>query len=169
MNEISSTTPRTASKGKSRVGVWVLVAVLVVAGLGWWRITSSPDYQHRQVRLRLDHHFSTALMGIPSGSDSVNAMTKVERGRYEVIRAIHAALGNALYYRGNSVREKLVAIADRLDTNGGADLRTFEGCAQYLVLFDEAAPAFREYAWVTNLYQAESEGMVPPLPKLPPR
>ncbi|MDI1319328.1 MAG: hypothetical protein PSW75_03925 [bacterium] len=159
----SSFLPRWAKRGLVvLVGLVVLLAVSAFLMVKPW----TPKFRHQRVLGRIEGHLKPIMVTMPVG-DAMQRLPKVERGRCEIIRAIWAALYNwPLYYQAGTVPEKVVAIADRLDANGGADLKTFEGCVELLKLFDEASWTFYDYPWVATLSEMEQEGMIPKLPVL---
>lgn len=149
-----------------------------MAGILGWFVLRSGDVQGRErgwARQLTDrilqaeepfHHYDAKH---ESFQDFPERMSKPDRGRYEIMRACSAALGNWPFaYKQNISEEKFVAIMNRVNANDGADLKTFEGCCELLVLLNDASKEFYDYPWVTELYGMAADGEIPPLPKLKP-
>lgn len=156
----------------------MVVVLVALVGLSYLLVTQpwSAESRHRRLNQGIQQHFVQAEepfrhYDVKHESFQVDTarMSKPDRGRYEIIRAVHTALGNWPFaYSKNVVPEKFAAIGARLDANGGADLKTFEGCCELLVLLNGASPEFHDYPWITQLYEMEKGGEIPPLPKLGP-
>jgi hypothetical protein len=164
---MSKTTSTTGSLKKSLVRIAALVVLLIGGAYLYLTNPWSVESQHQRVRHRVDTYFRTAQNSMSYNDRELARLTPAERGRYEIIRAIFTSLGNWPFaYRRDVVPEKFAAIADRLDADGGADLKTFEGCCALLVLCNEASSSFHDYPWITRLYEMEEDKTIPPLPKL---
>jgi hypothetical protein len=145
----------------------IVVALTVVAAAGWLVFRQSDFWQkiqYNRLLSRIDAHLG---MNPWPKEKNLELWPKPERGRYEIMRAIHNSLYNWPFYdRRSTVPGKVAAIADRLDASNGADLQTFEGCVQLLVQCDEASWIFFDYDWVRDLYEMAENGTIPKLPEL---
>jgi hypothetical protein len=141
---------------------WLIgLLLLLAAGL----LGGCAETRHRRILERIDAHLERAMgnsIGAPANGkpfahlDDANA-------RLEVLRAIRTALFNEFWYVNRVSPEKMRAVAERLDANGGKDLETVQGCLRIMDLLEGACPTARQYVWFADIHDAQAEGNFPKL------
>jgi len=172
MSATADSPPITPARRRRWLVPVVAVALLLILPAAGWLYFSvdgpwtGADAHHRHVLRRIHTHYGRAMATFPSDNPT-DRMTQKERGRYEIVRAIGTAMGNwPFFYRQNCLPGKVQAIADRLDATDGAELKTFEGCCDLLVMCDEASWMFYDYPWTEKLREMDADGTIPKLPVL---
>jgi hypothetical protein len=159
--------PETTKTGRSRFlrVVWVfrvvaLATCMCLAAGFVAAVGLSPTLRHTRLLKRLADPMGSRTVVLRAQGASYSEVSREERTREWVLRALQNAMWNVAYYREDCGDEQLKRIADRIEETGGTELDSAEGCLRIWLEIEEACPKMRDYAWVVMVRDMQSKGDV---------